>query len=70
MTEIKQKSCPDPNNSIYEAIYDAVINRGSMEELGIYAALKGYDGLYQKNGNGSGHGYAIILNRSRLVVKQ
>lgn len=68
--EIKKKSCPDPNGSIMEAIYDAVVNHGSMEELGIYAALKGYDGLYQSNGNGSGHGYQIILNRSRLVVKQ
>lgn len=68
--EIKKKSCPDPNGSIMEAIYDAVINHGSMEELGIYAALKGYDGLYQSNGNGSGHGYQIILNRSKLVVKQ
>ena len=53
-----------------EAIYDSVVNRGSMEPLGIYAALKGYDGLYQPNGNGSGHGFAIILNRSKLVVKK
>lgn len=68
--EIKKKSCPDPDGSLMEAIYDSVVNRGSMEPLGIYAALKGYDGLYQPNGNGSDHGYAIILNRSKLVVKK
>lgn len=36
--------------------------------LGIYAALKGYDGIYQPDGNSSGHGFTIILNRSKIVT--
>lgn len=65
--EIRIKSNPDPNESLYNAIY---AERHHPEVLGVYAAMLGYDGLYQNNGNGSGHGYAIILNRSKIVVKQ
>ena len=65
--EIKAKSNPDPEESMYNAIY---ANRHHPEVLGVYAAMLGYDGLYQNNGNGSGHGYAVILNRSKIVVKQ
>ena len=36
--------------------------------LGIYAALKGYDGIYQPDGNHSGHGFTIILNRSKIIT--
>ena len=35
--------------------------------IGLYAALKGYDGIYQPDGNGSGHGFVIILSRSKIV---
>lgn len=36
--------------------------------IGLYAMLKGYDGIYQKDGNSSGHGFAIILNRSKIIT--
>lgn len=36
--------------------------------IGIYAALKGYDGIYQPDGNSSGHGFTIILNRSKIIT--
>lgn len=68
--EIRKAQVPDPEKGIYEAIYNDIVTSHRFESVGIYAALKGYDGLYQPNGNGSGHGYAIILNRSKLIVKQ
>ena len=40
----------------------------SKSVLGIYAALKGYDGIYQPDGNDSGHGFVIILNRSKIIT--
>ena len=70
LDEIKKKSCPNPDEGVYQAIYDSVANRGSLEPVGIYAALKGYDAIYQPNGNGLGNGYVAILNRSKLIVKE
>lgn len=46
--------------------YRSVGDRKSL--LGIYAALKGYDGIYQPDGNSSGHGFTIILNRSKIIT--
>ena len=70
LDEIKKKSCPNPDEGVYQAIYDSVVIRGSLEPVGIYAALKGYDAIYQPNGNGLGNGYVAILNRSKLIVKE
>lgn len=59
---------------IYSRIYNAVKSLGYRDSgsrrsyLGIYAALKGYDGIYQPDGNSSGHGFTIILNRSKIVT--
>lgn len=36
--------------------------------LGIYAALRGYDGIYVRNGNGGIQGFTIILNRSKIIT--
>ena len=61
-------------NDIYSRIYNKVKSYGYRSSggdkslLGIYAALKGYDGIYQPDGNGSGHGFVIILNRSKIVT--
>ena len=60
---------PDPDKDIYSAIYHDV-KGGNLEAIGVYAALKGYDALYAKNGNGSGHGFTVILNRSKIIVKK
>ena len=57
------------DDDIYSAIYNSV-NHNLCSSLGVYAALKGYDGLYVPNGNASGHGFNIILNRSKLIVKK
>lgn len=59
---------------VYSRIYNIVKNQkyrdsGNVKSLlGVYAALKGYDGIYQPDGNGSGHGFVIILNRSKIVT--
>lgn len=67
--QINQLNNPDPDANIYAAIYDQV-KRGNMEAVGVYAALKGYDGMYQEHGNGGRNTYAIIFNRSKIVVKK
>lgn len=71
--ELQQKlnvlNNPDPNSDIYSGIY-ASVKGGSKEAIGIYAALKGYDGIYQPHGNGGPCTFAIIFNRSKLVVKK
>lgn len=62
------------SNDIYSKIYKEVKgceyrhSGGSKSLLGIYAALKGYDGIYQPDGNSSGHGFVIILNRSKIIT--
>lgn len=60
---------PNPDADVYSAIYSQVKN-GSLEAVGVYAALKGYDGIYQPRGNGGPNTFAIILNRSKVVVKK
>lgn len=67
------KGITNPDD-IYTRIYQAVKNckyrssGGSKSLLGIYAALKGYDGIYQPDGNNSGHGFVVILNRSKIIT--
>ena len=55
----------DPDKSIWGAI---VSHRRSDEVLGIWAALKGYDAIECKNGNGSSNSFYVILNRSKLII--
>lgn len=69
VNDINKLKNPDPDSSIYAAIYHEV-DRGNEEAIGVYAALKGYDGIYQPHGNGGRHSYAIILNRSKVIVKK
>lgn len=62
------------SDDIYSRIYKEVkdykyrSSGGAKSLLGVYAALKGYDGIYQPDGNGSGHGFVIILNRSKIIT--
>lgn len=58
----------DANKGFYEAIYDAYQNRWSKCVVGLYAALKGYDGIKVKNGNNKGNSFMVILNRSKLII--
>lgn len=68
------KSGAVKNTDIYSKIYNRVKNldyrtsAGDKSLLGVYAALKGYDGIYQPDGNNSGHGFVIILNRSKIIT--
>lgn len=61
-------------DDIYSRIYREVkdysyrSSGGAKSLLGIYAALKGYDGIYQPDGNDSGHGFVVILNRSKIIT--
>lgn len=54
-------------NTVKDCNYASSGNHGKSV-IGIYAALKGYDGIYQPDGNNSGHGFMIILNRSKIVT--
>lgn len=72
--EINTFNSKNGNDDIYTRIFKEVKDcsystSGSHKSLiGVYAALKGYDGIYQPNGNGCGHGFVIILNRSKIVT--
>ena len=68
-TQLSTLSNPNPDADVYSAIYDSVKN-GNLEAVGLYAALKGYDGIYQPHGNGGPNTFAVILNRSKVVVKK
>lgn len=66
----KNASSDDIYSRIFKEVKDCKYRSsgGSKSLLGIYAALKGYDGIYQPDGNGSGHGFVIILNRSKIIT--
>ena len=67
--QLNALSNPDPNADIYSAIYHEV-KKGNWEPVGVYAVLKGYDGFYRKHGNNGPNSFAVILNRSKIVVKK
>ena len=67
----KNTSNPDDiYNKIYQQVKDCKYRSTGEEKslLGIYAALKGYDGIYQPDGNSSGHGFVVVLNRSKIIT--
>lgn len=55
----------DPDKTLWGAMVE---NRRSAETLGIWAALKGYDAIECKNGNGTTNSFYVILNRSKLII--
>lgn len=59
----------DPNKDIITGIYQAVSD-GYKEAIGTYAALKGYDAIIEPHGNGGPNSFMVILNRSKVIVKQ
>lgn len=63
--ELKNLQNVDPNSGIWAAVCDM---KGRSETLGIYAALKGYDAIECKNGNGHSNSFYVILNRSKLII--
>lgn len=61
----------EPDKNMWHAISESVVGRyGSDEALGVYAALLGYDGIYVPNGNHSHCGFVVMLNRSKIIVRQ
>ena len=63
------KNAKDPNKDIITGIYQAVSD-GHKEAIGTYAALKGYDAIIEPHGNGGPNSFMVILNRSKVIVKQ
>lgn len=59
----------DDNKGIYEAIHKAFM-RGHSSVIGLYAALKGYDAITVPHGNGSSNSFAVILNRSKMIISK
>ena len=72
--ELNTKMAANVDDSLQAAIYDRVKDIDSREDgsrmsvVGIYAAIKGYDGIYIHNGNGWQHGFNVILNRSKVIA--
>lgn len=64
------KKTKDPNGDIISGIYESVVNDGSKEAIGTYAALKGYDAIIEPHGNGGPNSFMIVFNRSKVIVKK
>lgn len=56
-------------SSTIDAVMAEIIKRPGGENRGFYAAIKGYDAVIHKGGNGSTD-YAVILNRSKIKVRK
>lgn len=64
------KRVKNPDSNVIDAIYENVINDSNKEPVGIYAAMKGYDAFIRPRGNGGPNSFMIVLNRSKIIVKQ
>lgn len=70
----KEVAAAATGDSLYGLIYDKVKNIGPRDSggdisvVGIYAAMKGYDGIYIHNGNTENHGFNVILNRTKCIT--
>ena len=62
--ELDKVSTAD-DSTFMGAIYH---NKGYAEVLGLYAAIRGYDAIECKNGNGRKNSFYVILNRSKATV--
>lgn len=51
-------------------IMASIASRTGGEARGFYAAIKGYDAIIQKNGWGGQTDFAIIINRSKCLVRK
>ncbi len=47
-----------------------IASRTGGEARGFYAAIKGYDAIIQKNGWGGNTDFAVIINRSKCLVRK
>lgn len=52
------------------AVMAKIAQRPGGEFRGFYAAIKGYDAIIQKNGWGGSTDFCVILNRSKVIVKE
>lgn len=57
------------SNSTTNAVIADIIKHPGGTYRGFYAAIKGYDAIVQKNGWGGSTDFAVILNRSKMIVK-
>lgn len=64
------KAVKNPDADMMAGIYEDVVNRGNLEGVGVYAAIKGYDALIEPNGNHGKNPFMIILNRSKVIVRK
>lgn len=70
----KEVAAASTDESLYGLIYDSVKDIGprnsgdNISVVGIYAAMKGYDGIYVHNGNTENHGFNVILNRTKCIT--
>lgn len=72
--ELAQETQANISGTLYSYIYDEVKSLStrssgdSMSAVGIYAAMRGYDGIFVHNGNDCNHGFNVILNRSKIIT--
>lgn len=66
--EISDEMSKMSKNNILSKV-KTVRQQGYKEALGIYAAIKGYDAFYAPDGNSMGNTFMVILNRSKIKVR-
>lgn len=65
----KEADLADSTNASDTTMLGAIYkNKGYRQVLGLFAAIKGYDAIEVKNGNGQANSFYVILNRSKLIV--
>lgn len=65
----KEAELADSTNVSETTMLGAIYkNKGYRQVLGLFAAIKGYDAIEVRNGNGDKNSFYIILNRSKLIV--
>lgn len=68
LSNVKSKNV-NPDKDVLSACIHSVRN-GNSEALGVFAALKGYDAIKVPNGNSMGNSFLVVLNRSKIIVKE
>lgn len=68
--EGREKALDKLGNGMLAEVVKYVIKNRSAEAIGLYAAIKGYDALTVQHGNGSNNSFAVILNRSKVIVEE
>jgi hypothetical protein len=68
LNNVKSKNVNPDKDIISACIHGS--KHGYKQVLGTYAALAGYDAIKVHDGNGMGNSFLVVLNRSKIIVKE